>query len=158
MTFSLDKGCKVAKVFLGKKWSNEKKEDESGFLWSSEEEDDEKGSDLRTIEKDLDPDFLLKRLDANFFVPRSHFIWRTNLLLCKCLLSLKWKIRRKLTTWWRGFEETFFLFRRIVLAKKWRWSWKSCYLLDWRKDLLNKRCITKSSLGSQRWMRLRIWY
>ena len=137
-TFSLNKACKVPKFFLGKKESNEEEENESSFLGSSEEEEGEKGSDLMAIKKKLDPYFLLKidLMLISFSPEISFFLWRTNLLWCKLLLSFKWKMHRKLTKWW-SFEKMrvfldrkVFIFRRIVLKKKWRWSWESYYLFN----------------------------
>ena len=101
-------------------------------------------------------------IDHNVFLPRSFFLWKTNLLWCKFLLRFKWKMQRKLARW-RSFENTqvfldskFFFFRRIVLTKEVRWSWKSWDLLDWNKGLLDQRRIVKSSIGHQRLMIMRI--
>ena len=116
-SFSLNEGCKVAKVFLRKKESNEE-EGESNFLGSSEEEEGEQGSDLMSIRKDLDPDFFLKiDLMLMFFLTTSHFLWSINLLWLKFVLSLKWKMQRKLRRW-RSFENKVFPFRKMVLEKK----------------------------------------
>ena len=83
----MDEGCKVAKVFLGKKESkeeekgesiflvsSEEEEGESIFLVSSEEEEGEQESYLMAIKKNLDPYFLLKiDLMLIFFSPKVSF-------------------------------------------------------------------------------------
>ena len=69
----MDEQCKVAKLFLRTKGTNEKEEGDSSFLGSSKEEESAlsfsgiskeeeggQGSDLMDVTKDLDNYFLLK--------------------------------------------------------------------------------------------------